>query len=160
VLLKREQHFYGGARKLLQSAGLEAVLALLQAPIRMIAHSLFVLIALTGWKLEWKSPPREAAAVPWAHALRQFAPVSLALLLLVGGMAAFQAWNMDSTYPLWSLLLILLPVGLPLLLAAPLTVLSSQPGLGSALRERRWLLIPQEAWPHAVLRRAWRHAGA
>jgi membrane glycosyltransferase len=160
VLLKREQHFYGGARKLLQSAGLEAVLALLQAPIRMIAHSLFVLIALTGWKLEWKSPPREAAAVSWAHALRQFAPVSLALLLLVGGMAAFQAWNMDSTYPLWSLLLILLPVGLPLLLAAPLTVLSSQPGLGSALRERRWLLIPQEAWPHAVLRRAWRHAGA
>jgi membrane glycosyltransferase len=126
----------------------------------MIAHSLFVLIALTGWKLEWKSPPREAAAVPWAHALRQFAPASLALLLLVGGMAAFQAWNMDSTYPLWSLLLILLPVGLPLLLAAPLTVLSSQPGLGSALRERRWLLIPQEAWPHAVLRRAWRHAGA
>jgi membrane glycosyltransferase len=160
VLLKREQHFYGGARKLLQSAGLEAVLALLQAPIRMIAHSLFVLIALTGWKLEWKSPPREAAAVSWAHALRQFAPASLALLLLVGGVAAFEAWNMDSTYPLWSLLLILLPVGLPLLLAAPLTVLSSQPGLGSALRARHWLLIPQEAWPKAVLRRAWRHAAA
>lgn len=160
VLLKREQHFYGGARKLLQSAGLEALLALLQAPIRMVAHSLFVLIALTGWKLEWKSPPREAAAVPWVHALRQFAPASLALLLLVGGVAVFEAWNADSGYPLWSLLLILLPVGLPLLLAAPLTVLSSQPGLGSALRARRWLLIPQEAWPHAVLRRAWRHAGA
>ncbi|WP_242671242.1 glucans biosynthesis glucosyltransferase MdoH [Hylemonella gracilis] len=161
VLLKREQHFHGGARKLLQSALLEALLALLQAPIRMFAHSLFVLIALTGWKLEWKSPPREAAAVPWMHALRQFAPASLALLLLVGGVAAFETWNATETsYPLWSLMLILLPVGLPLLLAAPLTVVSSQPGLGSALRERHWLLIPQEAWPKAVLRRAWRHAGA
>ncbi|WP_050797452.1 glucans biosynthesis glucosyltransferase MdoH [Hylemonella gracilis] len=161
VLLKREQRFHGGARKLLQSALLEALLALLQAPIRMIAHSLFVLIALTGWKLEWKSPPREAAAVPWAHALRQFAPASVALLLLVGGVAAFESWNAaEIGYPLWSLMLILLPVGLPLLLAAPLTVLSSQPGLGSALRARRWLLIPQEAWPHAVLRRAWRHAGS
>ncbi|EYC52391.1 glucosyl transferase family 2 [Hylemonella gracilis str. Niagara R] len=161
VLLKREQRFHGGARKLLQSAMLEALLALLQAPIRMVAHSLFVLIALTGWKLEWKSPPREAAAVPWAHALRQFAPASLVLPMLVCGVAAFEAWNAtQASYPLWSLLLILLPVGLPLLLAAPLTVLSSQPGLGSALRKHHWLLIPQEAWPKAVLRRAWRHAGA
>ena len=40
-------------------------MAIVQAPVRMLAHSLFVLVALTGLKLEWKSPPREAAAVPW-----------------------------------------------------------------------------------------------
>ncbi len=173
VLLKREQRFYGGTRKLLQSALLEAGLALLQAPIRMLAHTLFVLVALTGWKLEWKSPPREAAAVPWMHALRQFAPASLVILLLLGGAGLFQAWNTSlSSLPagaatlgssgslLWTMMAILLPVGLPLLLAAPLAVLSSQPALGAALRERRWLLIPQETWPKAVLRRAWQHSAS
>ena len=32
-------------------------MAVLQAPVRMLAHSLFVLLAVTGLKLEWKSPP-------------------------------------------------------------------------------------------------------
>ncbi|HEY3048122.1 MAG TPA: glucans biosynthesis glucosyltransferase MdoH, partial [Polaromonas sp.] len=64
VLIKRQQQSYGGIASLLRSALLETLIALLQAPIRMLAHSLFVVIALTGLKLEWKSPPREAAAVP------------------------------------------------------------------------------------------------
>ena len=33
---------------------------MLLAPLRMVAHTLFVVGAMTGWKLEWKSPPREA----------------------------------------------------------------------------------------------------
>ena len=43
-------------------------MAMLQAPVRMLAHSLFVVVALTGLKLDWKSPPREAAAVSWREA--------------------------------------------------------------------------------------------
>lgn len=31
-------------------------MAIVQAPVRMLAHSLFVVVALTGIKLEWKSP--------------------------------------------------------------------------------------------------------
>jgi len=49
VFMRGEQKEYGGAVSLLKSAALESVLAILQAPIRMLAHSLFVLIALTGW---------------------------------------------------------------------------------------------------------------
>ena len=148
VLMRREQRLFGGVGSLLKSAVLEAALALLQAPIRMLAHSLFVVVALTGIKLDWKSPPREAAAVPWTHAVRQLAPMTLVIASLAAGIAFIDA----------SALMWLLPVGLPLLLAVPLTVLTSQIELGTMLRQNRWLLIPEESWSPAVLRRAWLHA--
>ena len=148
VFMRREQQQYGGGFSLLKSAALESVLAILQAPIRMLAHSLFVLIALTGLKLEWKSPPREAQAVPWRHAVRQLAPMSAVIGLLALGVAAI-----DSSALLW-----LMPVGLPLALAIPLAVLTSQIALGQSLRARRLLLIPEESWSPPVLRRAWLHA--
>jgi membrane glycosyltransferase len=148
VLLNRQQHAYGGTASLLRSALLETLIALLQAPIRMLAHSLFVVIALTGLKLEWKSPPREAAAVPWRHALQQLAPMSGVIVALAAGIAMIDA----------SALVWLLPVGLPLLLSIPMTVLTSKVGVGTAMRANNYLLIPEETRSPAVLRRAWLHA--
>ncbi len=148
VLIKRQQQSYGGTASLLRSAVLETVIALLQAPIRMLAHSLFVVVAMTGLKLEWKSPPREAAAVPWTHALAQLAPMSAVIALLAVGIALI-----DARALVW-----LLPVGLPLLLAIPMTVLTSQVGVGTAMRAQNYLLIPEETRSPAVLRRAWLHA--
>ena len=148
VLFKGQQQAYGGTASLLRSALLETLIALLQAPIRMLAHSLFVVIALTGLKLEWKSPPREAAAVPWRHALAQLAPMSSVVLVLAAGIAMIDA----------SALIWLLPVGLPLLLSIPMTVLTSKVGVGSAMRAHNYLLIPEETRSPAVLRRAWLHA--
>jgi membrane glycosyltransferase len=148
VLIKRQQASFGGTASLLRSAMLETVIALLQAPVRMLAHSLFVAVAITGLKLEWKSPPREAAVVPWRDALTQLAPMSLVVLLLAGGVALIDA----------SALVLLLPVAVPLLLSIPMTVLTSQVGLGSAMRANNYLLIPEETQSPAVLRRAWLHA--
>lgn len=148
VLINRQQASYGGTASLLRSAALETLIALLQAPIRMLAHSLFVVIALTGLKLEWKSPPREAAAVPWSHALAQLAPMSGIIVLLAIGIALI-----DARALVW-----LLPVGLPLLLAIPMTVLTSRVGVGKAMRANNYLLIPEETRSPAVLRRAWLHA--
>ncbi len=149
VLIKRQQHTFGGAVSLLRSALLETLIALLQAPVRMLAHSLFVVVALTGLKLEWKSPPREAVAVPWRTALGQLSPMSGVIVLLAAGVAMI-----DARALVW-----LLPVGLPLLLAIPMTVLTSKVGVGAALRARNYLLIPEENRSPAVLRRAWQHAG-
>ncbi|NDP61046.1 glucans biosynthesis glucosyltransferase MdoH [Polaromonas sp.] len=148
VLFKGQQQAYGGTASLLRSALLETLIALLQAPIRMLAHSLFVVIALTGLKLEWKSPPREAAAVPWRHALAQLAPMSSVVVVLAAGIAMIDA----------SALVWLLPVGLPLLLSIPMTVLTSKVGVGTAMRAQNYLLIPEETRSPAVLRRAWLHA--
>ncbi|MDO8720464.1 MAG: glucans biosynthesis glucosyltransferase MdoH [Polaromonas sp.] len=148
VLLKGQQQAYGGTASLLRSALLETLIALLQAPIRMLAHTLFVVIAMTGLKLEWKSPPREAAAVPWRHALAQLAPMSAVIVLLAAGIAIIDA----------SALVWLLPVGLPLLLSIPMTVLTSKVGVGTVMRAQNYLLIPEETRSPAVLRRAWLHA--
>lgn len=148
VLINRQQNAYGGTASLLRSALLETLIALLQAPIRMLAHSLFVAIALTGLKLEWKSPPREAVSVPWRHALAQLAPMSGIVALLAVGIALI-----DARALVW-----LLPVGMPLLLSIPMTVLTSRVGVGSAMRAQHYLLIPEETKSPAVLRRAWSHA--
>ena len=148
VLMRGEQRQYGGLWGLVKSSALESALAIVQAPVRMLAHSLFVVVALTGIKLDWKSPPREAAAVPWKIALSQLAAMTFVVAALAVGIAMIDA----------SALVWLAPVGLPLLLAIPLTVLTSQIALGTALRERGFLLIPEESRSPAVLRRAWMHA--
>jgi membrane glycosyltransferase len=148
VVLRREQRQYGGVGGLLKSAALESTLAIVQAPVRMLAHSLFVVVALTGIKLDWKSPPREAAAVPWRIAFSQLAPMSLIIAALAVGIALI-----DVSALAW-----LMPVGLPLLLAIPLTVLTSQIALGNAMRDRGFLVIPEESRSPAVLQRAWMHA--
>ena len=148
VLMRGEQRQFGGLGGLLKSSVLESALAIVQAPVRMLAHSLFVVVALTGVKLNWKSPPREAAAVPWRIAFSQLAPMTSIIALLAIGIALI-----DPSALIW-----LMPVGLPLLLAIPLTVLTSQIALGTTLRDRGWLLIPEESRSPAVLRRAWMHA--
>ena len=116
----------------------------------MLAHSLFVAVALTGLKLDWKSPPREAAAISWRDAMAHLAPMTAAIGLLGLAVAAVQVGAL-----IW-----LAPVALPLLLAVPLAVLTSHVQLGGWMRTRGVLLIPEESRSPAVLLRAWRHAQA
>lgn len=150
VFLRRKQHEFGGTGALLRSTLVETVLAVLQAPVRMLAHSFFVLVALTGWKLEWKSPPREAAGLSWSDAAARLAPMTGIIVLHGAGVAAIQLGAL-----VW-----LAPVALPLLLAVPLAVLTSHVALGDWARSQGLLLIPEEARSPLVLRRAWAHAAA
>ena len=148
ILQRGEQDGYGGTRKLVASAVLEALLSALLAPVRMLAHSVFVLGALTGLKLQWKSPSREATAVGWCEAAARFG--------IVGALvAAVMTWWMaGKPHEAWRLL----PMTLPLVLAVPLAVLTSRRSLGAAWQRRGWLLIPEESRPPAVLRAAWGYA--
>jgi membrane glycosyltransferase len=150
VLMTRDQQSYGGAFGLLRSAALETLMAVLQAPIRMLAHSLFVLVALTGLKLEWKSPPREATAVSWGQAAARLSPMTGLIGLLALGVAMVHPGAL-----VW-----LAPVALPLLLSVPVAVFTSHVALGSWMRERGLLMIPEEWRSPAVLQRAWLHARA
>lgn len=150
VFLRRGQAGFGGTTALLGSALVETVMALLQAPVRMLAHSFFVLVALTGWKLEWKSPPREAAGLSWREAGTRLAPMTAVIVLHAIGVAAIQL----------AALIWLAPVAVPLLLAVPLAVLTSHVALGGWMRARGVLVIPEESRSPAVLRRAWQHAAA
>ncbi|TNF56918.1 MAG: glucans biosynthesis glucosyltransferase MdoH [Burkholderiales bacterium] len=148
VLLKGQQRGFGGTWRLLGSALLETLLAILQAPVRMVAHSIFVWAALTGMKLDWKSPPREATGVSWRTAATRLGLMQMAALLLLAALALTQP----------GLLPWVLPVVLPLALASVTTVLTGDVRLGQWARTGGALLVPEEAWSPAVLRKAWRHA--
>ncbi|AKJ29568.1 glucans biosynthesis glucosyltransferase H [Caldimonas brevitalea] len=148
VLMKGEQRHFGGTAALVQGAVLEAALSVLQAPVRMVAHTLFVVGALTGWRIEWKSPPREAQSIAWSDAARRFAPICAAVGAVAAGVAMINP----------AALLWLAPIGLPLLLAVPTAVLTSQERLGERIRNQGLLLIPEESWTPGVLRQAWAYA--
>lgn len=149
VVMRGEQRSFGGIPRLLASALIETGLALLQAPVRMLAHTLFVAVALTGIKLKWISPPREATGIRWADAARQLLPLTLTVLALAGTVALVDV----------GALIVLLPVALPLLVSVPLVVLTSHVDFGLWLRSRGLMLVPEEAGSPPVLRRARLHAG-
>ncbi|SHL98587.1 membrane glycosyltransferase [Rhizobacter sp. OV335] len=148
IVMTKQQHRYGGTVALIKGAVLEGGLSVLQAPVRMMAHTLFVVVALTGLKLDWKSPPREASDIGWADAARRFMFISGGVALL----SALVLWVQPQA-TLW-----LAPMGLPLLLAVPLVVLTSRSGLGQRLLANKLLLTPEEHSAPTVLRRAWAHA--
>ena len=68
LVVRGEAHRFGGAARLFASALIEFVHSLLLAPVRMLFHTQFVLAALTGWRLDWKSPPRDDASTSWREA--------------------------------------------------------------------------------------------
>ena len=174
VFLAGEARLFGGPGRLVGGALLEALLSAALAPLRMLAHALFVTGALTGWRLNWKSPPREAQVLPWGEALRRIGwpalgALGMALALLWAsqreGAALSSGMGMGPVPPAGSDetsspsladrlggLIPFAPIALPWLLAAPLAVWGSRTWL------RGWLRVPEERAPPRTLRRASSHA--
>jgi membrane glycosyltransferase len=142
--LKGEHADYGGRLRLVTSALFELVVSALQAPVRMLGHTSFVIGTLTGLRLEWKSPPRDATAIGWGDALRR-----VGLLAVPAGLLALLALPSDALSAPH-----VAPLLAALLLAVPLAVLSSHPRVGAALRGARMLRVPEEHRPPLTLRRA------
>ena len=145
VFWRGEQAVFGGTARLWGSALLELLLSALQAPLRMLAHSAFVLGALTGLRLDWKSPAREAAAVAWRDAMARIGVLALPALGLVLAMRALHGQPAPSAY--------LAPLLLPLLLAVPFVVWSGGAAPGRALRRAGLLAVPEERQPPRPLAR-------
>jgi membrane glycosyltransferase len=148
IVLRGEARRYGGAARLLLGAVLEFLHSLLLAPVRMLFHTQFVLAALTGWKLAWKSPPRDDAVTTWREALRRHGAHTALTMLWVAAILVGSA-----AVPWW-----LSPVIVGLLVAIPLSAWSSHAGPGRWLRARRIFLIPEEVREPRVLAEARRHA--
>jgi membrane glycosyltransferase len=144
VLLRGEQRSFGGVSRLFAGSLIELLLSTLQAPVRMVAHTLFVLGALTGLRLDWRSPSRDASAVLWRDAL---ARVGLyAVPALAAGVLAMHGEGFTAA--------LLAPLLLPLALAVPLVVFTGREAAGLALRRRGLLLVPEEHRPPRTLLRS------
>ncbi|MBS8238934.1 glucans biosynthesis glucosyltransferase MdoH [Marinobacter lipolyticus] len=131
---------FGGFLRLLVSVLVEIVVSVLLAPVRMMAHSRYVLGALLNVSLTWAGQNR-TQETSWRDAF----VTQLPGMLIGGGWSAF-AWKLDPMFFLWSL-----PVAIPLVLAAPTSVLLSRVAPGQTLRTWGVLLIPEEREPVKVL---------
>ncbi|EAZ98706.1 glucans biosynthesis glucosyltransferase MdoH [Marinobacter sp. ELB17] len=134
---------FGGPWRLFLSVWVEIVFSVLLAPIRMLAHSRFVIASLLNVSLSWAGQNR-TEETGWREALITQAPG-----LIIGGSWAVFAWWLDVSFFIWSL-----PVAVPLILAAPTSVLLSRVRVGQAIRRAGLLLIPEELATLPLLKNA------
>jgi membrane glycosyltransferase len=142
---------HGGRLRLAASLAGEMLFSALLAPIRMLFHTQFVLTALAGRTVRWKSPPRGDNETDWRMALARHG-----VHTCVGIVWAAIVWWLNPSYLWW-----LLPVVGALILSIPLSVISSRTALGRKLRRRHYFLIPEESEPPEVIRatrRYWHRA--
>jgi membrane glycosyltransferase len=128
---------YGGDLKLTASVGAEIVVSALLAPIRMLFHTRFVVTALLGRAVGWKSPSREDAETSWSEALRRHGlqtAFGIAWLALV--------YWLEPAYVWW-----LTPVAGALIVSIPISVYTSRATLGSRARRGGLFVIPEETSP-------------
>jgi membrane glycosyltransferase len=140
VALTRRLQDHGGPGRLGASLLLEMLVSTLLAPIRMLAHTRYVLEALFNTTLRWAGQNR-SEETRWRDAFANQAPG----MILAAAWSGF-AWWLDPMFFYWTL-----PVALPLLLAAPTSVLLGRVELGQRLRELKLVLTAQERQPEALL---------
>ena len=144
IILRGRARRFGGVARLLASAFIEFLHSLLLAPVRMVFHTQFVLAALTGWRLDWKSPPRDDASTSWREAWSRHGAHTVLAVIWIAAIV----FSSDA-FPWW-----LSPILAGLLAAIPLSVWGSRVAAGRALRRRGLLLTPEEVRLPAVLAEA------
>ncbi|WP_166366427.1 glucans biosynthesis glucosyltransferase MdoH [Pseudomonas akapageensis] len=133
VWVKGAQEF-GGPWKVAGSVVMEALLSVLLAPVRMVYHTRFVAAAFFGWAANWQSPQRDDDSTPWKESFKRHAPQGL---LGLGWTAIVCVLNPGFLW--W-----LSPIVVSLMLAIPVSVITSRTSLGLQSRQARWFLIPEE----------------
>jgi membrane glycosyltransferase len=135
---------FGGAMRLFLSVVGEMLLSALLAPIRMLFHTRFVLLAFLGLRLQWKSPPRQDAETTWRESLQRHGPQTLLGVLWAGGV-----YWLNPSFVWW-----LLPVAGALIVSIPVSVYTSRVSLGRRLRNGGLFVIPEELHPPPEIKAA------
>ncbi|MEA2625209.1 MAG: rane glycosyltransferase, partial [Candidatus Binatota bacterium] len=133
---------FGGTLRFGISIVLEAFFSILLAPVMAVLQTRFVITTLLGKSIVWNSQERGDTMTPWGVAARRHGGTTL--LGIAWGIAT---WSYVPELFWW-----LTPVTAGLVLAIPLSVLSSKVSLGRKAAELGLLLIPEEIDPPPVLR--------
>jgi membrane glycosyltransferase len=129
----RERRAFGGARAVVKSMGLEILLSAALAPVLMVANTVAVLRILRGDDAGWRPQQRDADGVTWRDAL-----MAMRWQMAAGaGFAVALGFRPDLT-------VCFAPIVLPLLLSAPLAVLTSRRATGEAAARKGYLVTPDE----------------
>lgn len=141
---RRIRRSFGGVLRLLAGALMETIISMLLAPCIMAAHTLMVLSIMLGRTVSWGSQNRQADGTSWRDAARFHAfPTILGILWTA------VAWNIGLIFTAW-----MSPILLGLVLAVPVSVLTSRARYGRALAKRKLLATPEELKPPEVIRLA------
>ncbi|TWU18959.1 glucans biosynthesis glucosyltransferase MdoH [Allorhodopirellula heiligendammensis] len=144
VLLQRPlRERLGGGLRIVGSAIVETLISTVFAPLIAVYHSRFVISILAGQTVKWNAQQRGETAVTWSEATAQMWKLTLAGLILLIGLAAWQ--------PLW--LVWFAPVILGWLLSIPLTVAMGSRRVGQLFANGGLLQIAAERHPEPILSR-------
>jgi len=128
-----ERRAFGGAGAVLAGMAMEILLSAALAPILMVANTRAVLQTLRGRDIGWRPQQRDAVGLTWRDAFR-------AMSWQMASGLAFAA----ALFVRPDLAICFAPIVLPLLLAAPLAVLTSRRGVGDAIAEAGFLRTPDD----------------
>ncbi|MHB9020810.1 MAG: glucans biosynthesis glucosyltransferase MdoH [Halothiobacillus sp.] len=132
---------FGSVPRLLQGFLLENLFSILLAPIRMLAHSAYVVQAILNVTVRWAGQNR-SSEVGWVQAVVRHAP-GMILAMIWSGIAL----SLNANFFYWTV-----PISLSLLLAAPITVWLSRFSLGDRWRaEGIWCTPPERVLGDPVL---------
>ncbi|WGF88716.1 glucans biosynthesis glucosyltransferase MdoH [Marinivivus vitaminiproducens] len=135
ILVRRaRRQAYGGGVRIALSGLMDMVFSALIAPAIALAVTLFIVGLFFGRKLEWQPQARDGHRIGFAEASRVMAPQTLFGLAILTGLGL----TSPQTLP-WSA-----PVILGLLLATPVTTLSSRTRLGRPLARLGLFASPEE----------------
>jgi membrane glycosyltransferase len=132
---------FGGMQRAAVSAVLETFFSSLHAPLQMLWHSKFVATILLGMGVHWGPQKRSADGIAWSVAIRQHW-----VHTLIGAAWGFAIWKLDQPTFWW-----FLPVLAGMLLAVPLSVLTSRTSFGARARAMGLFLTPEETFPPSEL---------
>lgn len=136
----RRRRQMGGLINVMVGTMVEVVVSMLLAPVRMLAHTRYVVVTLFNLKVRWAGQNRTEEE-GWRDALMDHLPGAI----LAAAWAGFAYW-LQPLFFYWSL-----PIAIPLVLAAPVSVWLSRFSTGRSLRERGVLLTPEETTPPQVV---------
>ncbi len=138
----RQARSYGGRARLIASAALEQVAALVISAMLIVFYTRYVAALLLGQTVRWDAQPRDDRGVSWAEGW-----LRLRGTLLVGAGWSLLLLQTDAALLAWCA-----PLLFGLVLALPMAILSSRTGLGSLARRLGLFLTPEELSPAPILR--------
>jgi membrane glycosyltransferase len=127
----------GGFFRLLLGAFLEMFLSVLIAPVLMLFHTLFVLLAVLGWQVKWTTQNRADTGLSLSHCLVLYG--WQVILGVLGQTAALYYLGLNSYW--------LTPIFAGWIFAPITAWVTSGSSLGKALQARGLFLIPEESQP-------------
>ncbi len=143
LVSRSRRRSFGGGFGLSVSVMTEILFSSMMAPVMMVFQTNSVLSTLLGRTVSWDAQSRDDRGLSWSEGLKRHGRQSL--LGVVWGAAIY--WLAPDFF-LW-----MLPITLGLVLAVPLSVLSSRAELGNWLKRAGLFVTPEETQTPTELRR-------